>query len=238
MIRFTLFGVPVEIQPWFWLLPALIGGALGADSRQAMLIVLICMAVVFISILVHEFGHALAGRRAGGGRQRIVLHAFGGLAYNEGGRFTRNGHLSRIAWGPGAGFLLFLATVLVLAIFLSPQDARAMARASLFGKMSFTDTLHLMTFYREHPFLFSTAHYFLFINFWWTLINLLPVMPLDGGQITGLFVENRRKLHQIGLVTALIVALISLFTFGQLTAILFGFLAWQNFQAMRENRWQ
>ncbi|OYU43704.1 MAG: hypothetical protein CFE44_16935, partial [Burkholderiales bacterium PBB4] len=73
MIRFTIFGVPVEIQPMFWLTGAFIGGAINARTKEQILGVLVFMIVEAISILVHELGHALVGRRLGGGSQHHPL---------------------------------------------------------------------------------------------------------------------------------------------------------------------
>jgi Zn-dependent protease len=217
MLRFSLFGIPVVVQPFFWLVAAMLGGANHADSRDGLIRLILFIAVAFVSILVHELGHAIAGRR---------------------GRFTRNGHLARIAWGPGAGFLLFIATYLALVLILSPQDAKAMAQITLFNTGSLSETLHLLAFIREQQYWFEIASALLWVNFWWTLINLLPVMPLDGGQIAGTFIQNRHKLHLIGLITAAAMVATSLFLDRTLTAAVFGFLAWQNYQQMRQFRWQ
>jgi Zn-dependent protease len=238
MLRFSLFGIPVVVQPFFWLVAAMLGGANHADSRDGLIRLILFIAVAFVSILVHELGHAIAGRRAGGGHATIELNAFGGLATHHGGRFTRNGHLARIAWGPGAGFLLFIATYLALVLILSPQDAKAMAQITLFNTGSLSETLHLLAFIREQQYWFEIASALLWVNFWWTLINLLPVMPLDGGQIAGTFIQNRHKLHLIGLITAAAMVATSLFLDRTLTAAVFGFLAWQNYQQMRQFRWQ
>ena len=65
MVRFTIFGIPVQIQPFFWITLAIIGGALGADSRAAIFSILLFVLASFISILVHELGHALTARKFG-----------------------------------------------------------------------------------------------------------------------------------------------------------------------------
>ncbi|RYD49782.1 MAG: hypothetical protein EOP83_24760, partial [Verrucomicrobiaceae bacterium] len=123
MVRFTLFGIPVEIQPWFWLAAVFFSGVLTNPNPEGLQYGLIFILATTISILVHEFGHALTGRRLGGGHANIVLWAFGGLAYNQGGKFTKSGHFWRIAAGTGAGFLLgFLVFLIMVAVF-GPRDA-------------------------------------------------------------------------------------------------------------------
>ncbi|BCU75688.1 M50 family metallopeptidase [Luteolibacter sp. LG18] len=238
MFRFTLFGVPVEIQPWFWVGTAIFGGGIGARTPAQILDVLIFMIVAAISVLVHEFGHALVGRRVGGGSASISLHAFGGLAFSQGGRFTRMGHFWRVAAGPGAGFSLFLLTALALIV--------------AFGFQSGTNLIVYLTFHQFPDFLSPSAiafakaetrvevvHQFLRINFWWSLINLAPVLPLDGGRITDLFVTPQRRVYQIGLVAGIAVAAFGWFGFrSTLMALMFGYFAYQNYQMMNQVRWR
>ncbi|NIP95884.1 MAG: hypothetical protein GWO24_21600, partial [Akkermansiaceae bacterium] len=100
MIQFRLFGIPVHVEVWFWVSAFLLGGGLGISDKRSLILVGLWMLIVFVSILVHELGHALSGRWLGGGRQTIRLWAFGGLAYNEGGRFTRKGRILMILAGP------------------------------------------------------------------------------------------------------------------------------------------
>ena len=61
MIRFNLFGIPVQVQPWFWLTLVLIGGGVGANTADELLLLALFVVAGFVSILVHELGHALAG---------------------------------------------------------------------------------------------------------------------------------------------------------------------------------
>ena len=87
MFRFTIFGIPVQVEPLFWLVMAYIGGgfyALKSNSPAAYTGVLLFMMAGFISVLGHELGHALVGWKRGGGRVWIKLWAFGGLAYHQG----------------------------------------------------------------------------------------------------------------------------------------------------------
>ena len=54
-VHFRLFGVPVRVHPFFWLTTVLMGLNPKGGTPPAEL--LIWVAVVFVSILVHEFGH-------------------------------------------------------------------------------------------------------------------------------------------------------------------------------------
>lgn len=239
MIRFSIFGIPVAVQPFFWVGMALLGGATYADSSEQIFNMILFILAGFISILVHELGHALTGLRLGGGSASIELTAFGGLAYSEGGRFTRSGHFWMIAAGPGAGFALFLAILLGLAVFFGPMNVLAFAMLELLDvEMKFSD-FRLIEFLIARPYIYLFLGHMLWINLWWGVLNLLPVMPLDGGQITNLFVRPQRRVHQIGMVAALGAGLFGYLQLGSwYMPLLFGFLAWQNYQSMKATTWR
>jgi stage IV sporulation protein FB len=156
VIRFKLLGFPVSIQPFFWIIIALLGGGFSANTPQAFRLLLVWMVVVLVSILVHELGHALAGRRYGA-TPEIRLHGFGGLAIMHGGRFTRLQSILVSAAGPAFGFAL---GILVLVLFMG-----SLRNYELPLELRYAITM------------------LLYVNFFWTLINLLPILPLDGGQI-------------------------------------------------------
>jgi Zn-dependent protease len=109
-------------------------------------------AVIVVSILVHEFGHALVARSLGLGPVSIVLHGFGGLtAFSK-----RPGHGQGILVGlagPLAGMALGLG-----ALLLDPGMAHGMLVAEAVG-------------------------WLILVNIFWSLFNLLPMYPLDGGQV-------------------------------------------------------
>ena len=71
-LRFTVAGIPVRVHPLFWLITLLFG------ATGNLLLLPIWILVIFVSILIHELGHAFAFRRFGQ-RSHIVLHFSGGL---------------------------------------------------------------------------------------------------------------------------------------------------------------
>jgi stage IV sporulation protein FB len=102
--RFRLFGTSVRVHPLFWILPLLLAG----DARDAWR-VLFWVVVVFVSILVHEFGHILAMRLFGGDGY-IVLGGYGGLAISPSARYHRwSNDVFVSAAGPLAGMLFACA---------------------------------------------------------------------------------------------------------------------------------
>ncbi len=72
-MRFRILGFPVHVQPFFLLVAALLGG-----MRNDLTLILIWVAVVFVSVLAHELGHALVAR-AYGQQPSILLYSMGGL---------------------------------------------------------------------------------------------------------------------------------------------------------------
>ena len=204
MLRFSLFGFPVTVEPWFWLGTLLLGANQVAGLMGLQMLSLWVVAV-FISILWHELGHAYLQRRFGGRRVEIRLHASGGYAVADGDFSRFESRLIALA-GPAAGLLLGAVAVAV-RIRLSP--------AMLLGQIFLADMV--------------------FINVFWSLVNLLPILPLDGGHVLAASLDRPRAwFHRVGLVCAVIAALGLFFYFHQLYYLLvFGYLAYFNFTAMR-----
>ena len=111
-LHFRVFGIPVRVHPLFWIVTLFLG--LAAARRPIRCETLIWVAVVFVSILVHELGHALM-QRYFGGHPWITLYGFGGLAScNDCDRSPRSQILISLA-GPVAGFLLAASSSLVVS---------------------------------------------------------------------------------------------------------------------------
>ena len=211
MVRFTIFGIPVQVQPFFWITLAIIGGALRADSSAAILNIGLFVVAGFVSVLVHELGHALTARKFGA-HSSITLQAFGGYAAYSGASLTRRQTFAVTAAGPAIQILLGLAAFFLL---------------------------------RAMPNLPPNASYFMFILMWisivWAVLNLLPILPLDGGQMLNVVLGPQRI--KITLWTTIIVAVgVGLLLFQRTGSILFplflGMFAWQAFQALKENNWR
>lgn len=112
---------------------------------------------LFVIVLLHEFGHALACRQTGGVADRIVLWPLGGIAFvNPPPR--PGAYLWSIVAGPFVNVVLFPVLSLVLWI------------AEIQWRMSDHDV-----------YLFISSLWY--INTGLLIFNLLPIYPLDGGQI-------------------------------------------------------
>ena len=124
-VHFRIGRIPGRVHWSFWLFTTLLGVV---DPHASVVSVSLWIAAVFISIVVHELGHALAAR-AYGMAPRIVLYGMGGLAVF---RPVRKSWISRVliaAAGPGAGFLLAglvvaLGVALGYSVRLDPLNFR------------------------------------------------------------------------------------------------------------------
>ncbi len=171
-VHFTLFGFPVRINPWFWLMSLLMG-----INLQEPVLVCMWVAAVLLCILLHELGHAVVMQNYGF-RPSIVLYSFGGLAIPNPGPYTgrRAGPWGQILIsfaGPASGFIL--AVVLVAGLHYLGG-----CRVEIFDP-TWRDVVPRVQV--SNPYLEIFLFFVLEISVMWGLFNLLPVYPLDGGQI-------------------------------------------------------
>ncbi|MEL7497408.1 MAG: site-2 protease family protein [Planctomycetota bacterium] len=249
-IRFQLFGHSVRIHPFFFVLPLLFGSGLAmsfgfADNLGVGLILV--SIIFFISILVHEFGHALAFRY-NGVHSKIVLYLMGGLAIPErhgwGKRtvVSSNQKMFISFAGPLAGFLLAGLLVLIgLAI------GGTVAKFTDFGFIP----VPFIQF--DNPGIVQNQSVRLLINggilinVFLNVLNLVPVFPLDGGQIAREFLmqmdprDGQRNALYLSIATAVVIGIVGLMNRQTFLAIMFGLLAFENYQMMQRfgggSRW-
>jgi Zn-dependent protease len=197
---------------------------------------LIWIVAVFVSILIHELGHALAMRIYGQPSQ-IVLHAMGGLTIPSQVRWggdwanvslTSNQEIFISLAGPGAGFL-FAAFIIIVSVVAGGS----LALTRLFGVLPFPMVLF------NNQIANSIVVTFLWVNIFWGLINLLPVYPLDGGNVTRHLLVHAdpwagaRKSLWVSVIAGGIVAVLSLiFVRNLYLGFLFGLLAFQSYQML------
>jgi Zn-dependent protease len=235
-LRFRCLGFPVRVHPLFWLAAALLGGSF---LQAGLTYWLLWIAVVFGAVLVHELGHALAYRYYGSAAA-IILWMFGGLTLADRAPYRRGARIVVTLAGPFAGFAL--AALLYGLARLTPWPVRGVPRELAF-----------------------TYHLLIVVNLYWGIFNLLPVYPLDGGQVCREVCEGWRAgtgrylSLQISLWTASLLALYGLLGWweemrggGPLsrtlppwvplgswwTALLFGLLAWQSYQLLQQERYR
>jgi stage IV sporulation protein FB len=214
-IHFRLLGFPIRVHPFFWLTTLFLG--MSGDSPAEPTRVLIWVAVVFVSIVVHELGHAVV-QQYFGGHPWITLYGFGGLAScSDCDRRPRSQILISLA-GPVAGF--FLAAFIVFELDWIP------IRWKLFDSWQLNYIILQL----------------LYVNIAWGLVNLLPIYPLDGGQISrqlfSLWNSRTGTLHslQLSAGAAVLIAAYAFLKNDIYLALMFGFIAYGNFQAIQFNR--
>lgn len=223
MIRFSLFGVPVSVHPTLWVTLALLGGALGITGMMELMGVLLFILSGFVCLLMHEMGHALVGRFLGGGHPEVYLAWLGGDCSNEDARLTRMQGVIMTAAGPAASLLLALIAVCVLCVYVGN------VQLGLLIAVNFSLGYMPLDVYENFPHLpMIFFMYMIEVGVWWTLLNLLPIFPLDGGQIMHGLMRSPRKMHAISLAVACVLCAFCLVSGLWLLAIFMVLLACLN----------
>lgn len=210
MFQFTLFRIPVRVEPFHWAILGFLGfQSYGLGSRHELIQVLVFMAAGFLSILVHELGHALTGRKYGAREAHIVMHGMGGVAIFPNTRFSRKQNFLTTAAGPGIQILLgILAFSLINKVGDKPIP---------------------------NQFITNLAY----VSFFWAILNCIPVWPLDGGQMMGAILGPKREIltHQISIGVAVVFGLLGLlFTKLLFFPIFMGFMAYQSWQFIKQRQ--
>ena len=154
---FRFAGIEVYLH-WSWFLIALYGISIRAGRYSSLVWPVLEYLALFVIVLVHEFGHALACRQVGGQANQIVLWPLGGVAY-----VAPPPRPGATLWSIAAGPLVNVALFPVLTILVARSSASGW-RETMPNAYAFIATL----WYINRALLF---------------FNLLPIYPLDGGQI-------------------------------------------------------
>ena len=76
MFKLKLFGFPVEVHLTFLIL-----GIFVLDAGFGAIGVALWLAAAFLSVLIHELGHASVARLLGGTVERVTIHGIGGTTF-------------------------------------------------------------------------------------------------------------------------------------------------------------
>ncbi|MCJ2186253.1 site-2 protease family protein [Novosphingobium beihaiensis] len=156
----TVKGTAVRIHATFLLLLAWAGlsGWLSAGPAAALHIVTL-LVLVFVCVVLHEFGHIFAARRFGVRTPEVVLLPIGGVS-----------RLERIPDEPRAEFVIAIAGPLVtLAI--------ALVLLMVLGRMPTVEEIQQGQGW--HGLMAQLAY----VNIALFLFNLIPAFPMDGGRV-------------------------------------------------------
>ena len=257
-LNFVLFGFPVRVTPFFWLVALVLGmgvanqefadlvlksltGVVGPDEElpDNWAFVLLWVVAVFLSIWLHELGHAIAFRYYGIDSQ-IVLYHFGGLAIPTGSAYSAYGYSRRMdsqaqivisAAGPGAQLLLAAA----LFVIIRMAGFQVPYYDTLFGAYLPVGDGEPIPNAMLHMFVF----FLLFPSIMWALLNLVPVYPLDGGQIARevfLILNPRDGVRQSLMLSIFAgggLALYSVMQGNLFLALMLGSLAFSSYQVLQ-----
>lgn len=240
-LQFSIFGFPVRVHPAFFILPLMLGSGMTPPGVNAGVGLLVAAAIFFVSILVHELGHAFAFKYFGI-PSRIVLYWLGGLAIKDtmnvwssrGSReLTSNQKIIVSFAGPLFGLMLAGLMVIVIyaaggRVFLSQETALPIPIPDL----------------RETPFRGSDLALMIFfggiaLNIFLNLLNLVPIYPLDGGQITREIMVQMdgfngvRNSMILSIACAILVIVVCLRLDAKFLALFFGFMAFTNYQSLQ-----
>jgi len=161
---FTVAGIPVTIHPAFFAVILVLGLVYLATPVY----LFTWVAIATVSILLHEFGHAIAFRIFGL-RPSVSLVGFGGLTSAEGpdgstDDFTPVRHIIVSLAGPLSALILLGLPALLIA------EANGFDPWTSLGMRRSLDPAEII------------LGQIVYINVGWSLLNLLPVLPLDGGR--------------------------------------------------------
>ncbi len=209
MVAFKIFGIPVRVEPSFWITLGLIG-LIGSNIRDQNGLLLLALFVIaaFISILIHELGHALT-LKAYKVHPNITLASFGGFATYPAGSLNRLQAFLMTAAGPGLQLLGAGAAYLI------------------FRDIDLSNSL-----------LADFVNTFISISIFWAILNCLPILPMDGGQMLSAILGPKRQpiVHIVGIITSIIFAIIALFIGAIFATLFMGMFAYQNFKAWQHYR--
>ncbi len=184
---------------------------LGWLSTSSVIGTIIWALVALFSVLLHEYGHAISARMFGQ-RSEIHLVALGGVTQRYGKNLSPWKEFIIVLNGPLVGFIVFF-----IAQYLQ----------SAIGST-------------KHPLLWYALLIASNVNLFWSIINLFPVLPLDGGHLlkimlTGLFGQKGIKIALIvGVLIAAAIGVLSLVIQQLWMGVLFLMMAFENYRTFSE----
>jgi Zn-dependent protease len=154
---FTAFKIPVRLHFTMIIIPFLAFSWVNTTGMEALVLATALTVLLFGSVLLHEFGHALTGRRYGVYTEDIVLTPIGGMA-----------RMRSIPEGPREEIAISIA---------GPMVSFAIAGAAFGLGIGF----QLMPVY--YPLVVELLQVLFRLNLMLGLFNLVPALPMDGGRV-------------------------------------------------------
>lgn len=204
-MRFKFLDIPVHIHPSFWVFLLFFTDIITHFSVHRLILGL----VVILSLLVHEYGHAVTARYFGA-KPLITLEAFGGNASYNNFNISPKQEFFITLNGP-----LLESLLIVLPYFL-------------------LRTHH----FDQYPYVHYALMALFRINTIWCLLNLIPILPLDGGHLLRYLLGKKFGLRGfkasilIGVSCVAIVIPYLVIHGSYFFALLLAFFAIQNYQML------
>lgn len=222
LAEFKLLGIDVKVH-WSFVLVLAFGAFLYGSGPAGWLLGglygVLTMLLLFASVTLHEYGHALTARRFGVSTRSILLLPIGGVA-----------NLERIPEKPGqeiaivtAGPLVNLVIAMLLAPFVLLLNG---------GNGAGVFTMNAVSANIQSPGLLNLLIFLISTNLLLALFNLLPAFPLDGGRLLRALLAYVRPYPQatqiavaVGRLLAVAMAVYGIFT-GAIGLLLIAFFVY------------
>lgn len=241
-LRFQLFGIPIEIQPFSWLILAILGLSMFSHMASPLQPALIFVVVGMLTLLAHELGHALTAKAFTRSTPIVIIGNLGGVTYTPVSMPTRMAHFLMVLAGPMASYALGM----VAAVFMGVQIGSISSALMIYtlDPLSFITGIHApeeaymaLAYAVESGgighftlMLYST---FFMVCFWWTIFNLMPILPMDGGQLLLTATNKPKFVAMVGLGLSSLLAIWFLTGGNIFMTLMLGYFAWINWQILR-----
>lgn len=210
-MNFKFLKIPVKIEPTFWIILLFFAGIIYNPSWER----LIVAGVMFVSLLVHEYGHAFAAAYFGNAPV-ITLHGLGGYTSFQDFNISKKQRFIITLCGP-----LLESVLIAISYYLLKTG-------------TFT------SYYIQY-----TLYVTMELNIIWCLLNLIPIEPLDGsrllrGILEGLFGRKGEKISIIMGLISVVFFVPYLFFIGHpyfsVLLLFFGIRNYLNFKKQKVER--
>lgn len=212
-MSFRLFGFPISLRGSFFMVLGLLGYTQFPNQLE---LAVAFVAIGVVAITVHELGHAFAARAKGTvGTPTISMEGMSGL--------TRY----RLQEVPSRATSIFISFAGPLAGLVSGGILLAVARSGVIERTSLNDSL---------------INIGLFTTIGWSVLNLLPIVPLDGGHILAELLPGDRpsRTRKAAMISIAVAVVAAIWVFVQFRAIfgvlILGMLAAQNMSLLSASK--
>lgn len=154
-----ILGIDLSIHWTFWLLPIWVVWTWDPSSMLPLWMHLLLVAMLFVCVVLHEFGHALTARNFGIGTRSITLSPLGGIA-----------QLERMSNKPWEEFWIAIAGPAVNVVIALVLGAGIFAGYAVYAPIA-------------ESLVWQFLLYLMAMNIGLVVFNLIPAFPMDGGRV-------------------------------------------------------